>query len=147
MTCVHCPAFPTKPHRILHAIAAGTCDYVHAATLADAHERSIYAIDWASDACGGLIATAGADDAVSIVHATLTNTNGDADHSEMAASPGLALIGKHSSAHAGDVNSVAWRPTPKEAVGSPRAGWVASCGDDGCVRMWCTEPVPNVTDP
>ena len=107
--------------------ATGEQGFVHAASLHNVHERPIYSIDWASDAAGGLIATGGGDDAVAVVRATIGG-------GEQAA--GLELMGVTAAAHAGDVNAVAWRPTPAAAAPTAGGGWLASCGDDGCLRIW-----------
>ena len=109
----------------------GECGYIHAATLHDVHERAIYSIDWASEAAckqagAGLLATGGADDAICLLRVSGT----DGSRVE------LSAMGKTTNAHAGDVNSVAWRPAPRGSASSSQGSWLASCGDDGCVRLW-----------
>ena len=112
------------------------------------HERAIYAVSWASEECGGLIATASGDDSIGLLCATLGGSTlsaadgGGADGGGAdgggAGQSSLVPLGVRPDAHAGDINSVSWRPTRAEAAGTDRAGWLASCGDDGCVRLWHT---------
>ena len=109
------------------------CDYAHAATLREVHERPIYAIDWARHGGGGLLATAGGDDAVGLLRPSF-------DAQSNACS--LTLVSRRENAHSGDVNSVGWRPMPSDdAAASPQGGWLATCGDDGRIRLWrCETP-------
>ena len=121
---------------ILWTDLKGDGSFEHSSTLADVHERAIYSVDWAPEASGGLIATAGADDAIGLLRASeaAAGTGGSDATAHV-----LTLAGMHGKAHTNDINSVAWRPTSMTAVGSERAGWLASCGDDGCVRLWHCE--------
>ena len=95
----------------------GEGGYAPAATLRDVHERSIYSIDWSRD---GLIATGGGDDAICVLRVLMEGTS----------LVGLERVGLERGAHAGDVNAVAWRP------GSGGDGLLASCGDDGALKLW-----------
>ena len=112
--------------------ASGYSARAHAATLQNVHERAIYSIDWASEAtCAqagcGVIATGGADDAIVLLRASAA----------AGSSIVLEQIRTIGDAHAGDVNSVAWRPAPEGRPPS-LANMLASCGDDGSVRLWRT---------
>ena len=109
---------------ILWRDATGESGFVHSATLKDVHERAIYSIDWGSDAAGDLIATGGGDDAIGMLRATPDRS-------------ALEVLGLLPDAHAGDVNAVTWRPKQGGHAGAQGAnGWLASCGDDGCLRLW-----------
>ena len=126
--------------------------FVPAYTLREVHERAIYTIDWleepgdtaaGSAAAGaaademsdalpaapippGLIATGGADDSIALIRAS-----GPIGEGAPKASGSLEALGRVNGAHSGDVNSVAWRPNH-----SGSSSLLASCGDDGCVRLW-----------
>ena len=111
----------------------GECGYVLAATAADVHERAVYAVSWAPEASGlGYIATASGDNAIGLLRAHFGSGTEGGNGGESQ----LELIGIQSDAHAGDVNSVSWRPTRPQAASTERAGWLASCGDDGAVKLW-----------
>lgn len=117
--------------------------YVPAATLREVHERAIYSISWVAPARGvgggfgagsaqldaGLIATGAADDAIALMRATVPS----ADSGAPAGTASLAALGRTQDAHSGDVNAIAWRPAAANAGAPPM---LASCGDDGCVRLW-----------
>jgi len=106
---------------------------VLAATAADVHERAVYAVSWAPEASGlGYIATASGDNAIGLLRAHFGSGTEGGNGGESQ----LELIGIQSDAHAGDVNSVSWRPTRPQAASTERAGWLASCGDDGAVKLW-----------
>ena len=111
---------------VLWRDTSGECAFVPAATLREVHERAIYTIDWARDPAqpggAGLIATGSSDDAIALMQASVPAA-GDGP----LGAGSLVALGRTSGAHAGDVNSVAWRP------GAPM---LASCGDDGCLRLW-----------
>ena len=106
------------------------------AALPDVHERAVYAIDWSRDPDGAdLVASAGADDAICLVRATV---GADGDGS-------LTLVGTRPDAHERDINSVAWSAVAavgataaSAASGAQSERLLASCGDDGVVRLWRT---------
>lgn len=105
--------------------ATGEGGFVHSATVKEVHERAIYSIDWGSS---GLIATGGADDAVAVLRPSPDCAS-------------LEVLGVASGAHAGDVNAVAWRPGD---ASRPGGDWLASCGDDGTLRLWRPNCVSSV---
>lgn len=113
--------------------------FVPASTLREVHERAIYTLDWtrepaatgAASSSAGLIATGGADDALALMRVTLS-APGEGSTSAV----GLVGLGRTSDAHSGDVNSVAWQPSPRDGADP----LLASCGDDGCIRLWRCAP-------
>jgi WD40 repeat protein len=109
--------------------ATGEGGYTHVSTVRDVHERPIYAIDWASEQAGGLIATGGADNSIGLLRASLSGDDTGTGSSA------LARVSSVADAHAGDINSVAWRPT-RSGAAADEAAWLATCGDDGCLRLW-----------
>lgn len=92
--------------------------WIHAATLDQRHERTIYSVDWSPD--GALVATCGADDRIVVQQAKSSSDGSAAD-----ALPVSHLFVR---AHTADVNCVRWNPK--------RPGLLASAGDDGMVRIW-----------
>jgi len=105
----------------------GDIQFERAASLAEVHERAIYAIDWERAADGaprasssGLIATGGGDNAVCLL--ALRGSG---------ASTRLEVVGRQPAAHGGDVNSVAWSNAPELAH-----ALLATAGDDGAIRLW-----------
>ena len=48
----------------------------------------------------------------------------------------MGTQGEAPQAHPADVNAVRWHPK--------RAGWLATGGDDGCVRIWALEDGDDV---
>ena len=90
------------------------------ATLSGYHDRTVYDVDWSKDA-NDLIATASADDAIRLFRKC---ANEDAAHAQN----NYELACARESAHAQDVNCVAWNPK--------REGLLASCSDDGDVKIW-----------
>ena len=118
---------------VLWKDTSGECAVTPVATMRAVHERAIYSIDWATDASGnGVIATGGGDNAIALCSAKLDEPG------QPVASGRLDAVCRRAEAHAGDVNSVAWRPAPPGAAhGSGRM--LASCGDDGTVRLWRCE--------
>ena len=84
------------------------------------HSRAIYDVDWCHKS--GLIATAGGDDAIKIF------TEDDSESIDSKNSPNFVCLVNQNAAHDQDVNCVAWNPVSQ--------GILASCGDDGEVKIW-----------
>lgn len=89
------------------------------------HTRSIYSVDWSST--GPYIATGCADDAVRVFLASTS----DSEPSSTTSSSPLALLTTATKAHDNDVNCVKWHPSQNV---------LASCGDDGLVKLWAFMP-------
>ena len=89
------------------------------AAISDNHSRPIYDVSWSK--VSDLVATACGDNCVRVFR---TNT----DSSDLPDVPNFELSVKECEAHQGDVNAVSWNPK----VG----GVLASCGDDGLVKIW-----------
>lgn len=87
-------------------------------TLSGYHERAIYDISWCDLSSG--IATACGDDCIRIFR--------ENEASSTSKKPIFDLILSIPNAHTEDVNSVAWNPT--------KAGILASCSDDGTIKIW-----------
>ncbi|KZS89270.1 WD40 repeat-like protein [Sistotremastrum niveocremeum HHB9708] len=95
------------------------------------HERSVYSVSWghapsfAADA--GWIASTGSDDRINIWSIkALTNPTSHV--------PLVELIASREDAHGiYDLNAVAWAP---HTTTGEMEGVLASCGDDGVVRVW-----------
>ena len=92
--------------------------FEHSCTLSGHSKRTVYSVDWSRD---GLIASAGADDAINIFREALEERKEDGHSS-------WNIDWKQEKAHQGDVNCVAWNPAHK--------GVLASVGDDNLVRVW-----------
>ncbi len=88
--------------------------------LSGFHDRTIYDVDWCHSS--GLIATACGDDAIMIFKED--EEKGTVDQLET----NFSLVASVSTAHTQDVNSVAWNPKTE--------GLLASCSDDGDVKLW-----------
>lgn len=86
-------------------------------TISGEHTRTVYDISW--NKFNGLIATACGDDAIRIFKRDI-GCSPD--------TPTYSLVFKIESAHTQDINSVAWNPN------SP--SMLASCSDDGIVKIW-----------
>lgn len=86
---------------------------------ADVHARTVYSVDWSKSA-GQEVVTGGADNSIR-VHSVVA---GDGNHNDAK----LKEVIHVAAAHAGDVNCVRWNPKV--------AGMLASCGDDGLVKIW-----------
>ncbi|XP_034240317.1 probable cytosolic iron-sulfur protein assembly protein Ciao1 [Thrips palmi] len=96
----------------------GTPVWKCVSTIAGMHSRCVYDVAWCHQT--GLIATASADDVVRIFQESL-----DSDPNQ----PNFDLVASSSTnGHKQDVNCVAWHPTV--------AGLLASCSDDGEIRLW-----------
>ena len=89
-------------------------------TLAGFHSRAIYDVDWCHKS--GLLATAGGDDAIKI----FAEDTSECTDSKNA--PNFVCLVNQNAAHDQDVNCVAWNPVSQ--------GILASCGDDGEVKLW-----------
>jgi len=89
-------------------------------TLAGFHSRPVYDIDWCHET--GLIATACGDDAIRVFKEDTNNV------SDAVNSPNFICEINQSDAHNSDVNCIAWNPVVQ--------GLLASCGDDGDVKLW-----------
>lgn len=88
------------------------------ATLSGFHKRPVYDISWCK--LTNHIATAGGDDSICVFK------EDENEHSEKFQN--FSLILSHKNAHFNDVNCVDWNPK--------QAGLLASCGDDGFVKIW-----------
>ena len=84
------------------------------------HKRPIFSVDW-SKGDDGLIACAGADDAI-LVYRPESGVDG-ADYT---------LSIRKEQAHNTDVNCVMWNPKVPAQL--------ASCGDDGNIHIWQYQP-------
>ena len=78
------------------------------------HTRTIYSVDWSRS---NLLITGSADDAIRLF--SLEDLNGE--------SPSMTLRYTEPKAHSSDINCVKWHPS---------LPILASCGDDGVVRIW-----------
>ncbi|KAB0792860.1 hypothetical protein PPYR_14819 [Photinus pyralis] len=86
-------------------------------TLSGYHTRTVYDISWCH--LSGLIATACGDDIIRIFKEEETSDSN---------APTFNCVSSTERSHTQDVNSVAWNPvTP---------GFLASCSDDGSVKLW-----------
>jgi len=108
--------------------------YERQASLAEVHSRPVYTVDWNHGGAEGsddgeLVATGGGDDAVCVIRAPVGGGE-------------LERVCRHERVHAGDVNCTAWSPRSNP-------GWLATAGDDGCIRMWRVTPdvTPDRTPP
>ena len=101
--------------------------FVPASSLREVHERTIYTLDWATDG-SNVIATGGGDDAIALMRARV------GEPGMPLAGGSLEALGVTSGAHGGDVNAVAWQPGG--GGGGAGGSLLASCGDDGCLRLW-----------
>ncbi|KAJ1731801.1 cytosolic iron-sulfur protein assembly [Coemansia biformis] len=98
------------------------------ATVPDsAHSRAIYSVSWCGPADGapagelGYLATGCGDNAVRVFKVTAVGERLE-----------VALVHTQENAHGlSDVNCVQWNPA--------HPGWLATCGDDGTVRIWHLE--------
>lgn len=86
------------------------------------HGRAIFDVDWCHRT--GLVATACGDDAIRVFR------EGHGEAEAAAATPTLDLVASAEAAHSQDVNCVAW---------NPKSPLLASCSDDGSVRLWTLE--------
>jgi WD40 repeat protein len=96
--------------------------YSCVSTLSGFHERAVYDVSWCHET--GLIASAGGDDTVCVFREDLASEAGDPGNKKA----NFSLVSKQEMAHSNDVNSVHWNPKVP--------GLLASCGDDGLVKLW-----------
>jgi len=94
--------------------------------LSGDHRRCIYSVDWSHS--NGLIATGSGDDAIRIFSETT-----DQDHHTPGTGATYSLTTTVEKAHTSDVNCVAWAPS---------GNLLASCGDDGFVKLWILSEEP-----
>jgi len=92
------------------------------ATISGFHTRTVYDVDWCKSE-GGPIATACGDDAIRIFSEDLGS---DAN------APGFTMDTLVEKAHTQDVNALAWNPVDHALL--------ASCSDDGLVKIWRYTP-------
>jgi len=101
------------------------------------HDGPVYTVDWNAES--ELIATGGGDDCIRVLRRRGKSDDGGASTGEKASddkedevSTKLKekwdVIATEQRAHSADVNRVAWCPSD--------ANILASCGDDGLVRIW-----------
>lgn len=89
------------------------------ATLNGYHARTIYSVKWSK--LSNLIATGCSANSIHIFREN-EPTSSSGDESK------FSLVGKEENAHSQDCNCVDWNPT--------RAGLLASCSDDGSIKLW-----------
>ena len=92
----------------------------HQSSFENGHDRPTLALDWGRN---GLLVAGGGDNSI-----RLYGVQGDASESNKSA---WRQVGIQSSAHSDDVNCVAWHPTKHDVL--------ASCADDGSVKIWKVE--------
>ena len=93
-------------------------------TLASEHTRSVFDLDWSSE---GYLATACGDNGIRIIAVDTCGAHGG--NSE---TPVLYMVTKEEAAHGQDVNCVSWNPSDP--------GLLASCSDDGAIKIWRFHP-------
>ena len=102
------------------------------ATLRGLHDRPVYSVDVLRRGDKLLVASGGGDDSIVVVEVDVGGGVG-----EGAGEGGSEVKAVVRSAHAQDVNCVRWLP---QMVGGGGGGggmlMLASCGDDGDVRLW-----------
>ncbi|XP_041371455.1 probable cytosolic iron-sulfur protein assembly protein CIAO1 homolog [Gigantopelta aegis] len=86
-------------------------------TLSGYHDRTIYYVDWSH--ISGYIVTASADDCIRVF-----KEEEGCDKNQ----PSFSLVGCQNKAHSQDVNCAVWNPKD--------AGLLASCSDDGTIKVW-----------
>lgn len=115
------------------------------ATVSGYHDRPVYSVDVVRDDAGRLlVASGGGDDAIVVVQVDVCRVAGVYDASDLTNSAvgeinirrdspaSVAVKSIVHGAHGQDVNCVRWRPRQ----GEDDAYVLASCGDDGDVRIW-----------
>lgn len=128
-------------------VGAHPCFKVIARTQ-NLHDGPIYTVDWSRR--NGLIATGGGDDTIRILrranlgsglsksaHGAQTTIYEDSEAGcdetlRSGLSEGCEVVAAEVRAHTGDVNRVAWHPEEENVL--------ASCGDDGLIRIWAYIP-------
>lgn len=105
------------------------------ARAAQVHDAPIYSVSWCSKF--DVIATGGGDDAIHVLQRASGPVDAEtaSEVDDAGDTPKPAKMREHwevtasvPRAHSGDVNHVTWSPVD--------AGVLASCGDDGIVRIW-----------
>ena len=86
-------------------------------TLSGYHERAVYSVDWSH--VTGWIASAAGDDSIRVFKESISGCS---------AATNFELAVTKDCAHTQDVNCVAWNPKIE--------GLLASCSDDGLVKLW-----------
>lgn len=102
--------------------------------LANVHDGPVYSCDFRHD--GKFLATAGGDDCVCII-SRAKRQNGSIGATSNCSDENLKIVAKTERAHTGDVNCVTWKPGSDETI--------ATCGDDGLVRIWAFSEQSNAT--
>jgi len=100
------------------------------ATLRGLHDRPVYSVDVLRRGDKLLVASGGGDDSIVVVEVDVGGGVGDGDGA--GSSEVKAVV---PSAHAQDVNCVRWLPQ-MVGGGAGEMLTLASCGDDGDVRLW-----------
>ena len=111
-----------------------------AGAVSGAHSEPCYSVDWSKrSGVSGTVATGGGDDSICIFVAP---TALEAEATQEAKVAPLKLACRVQNAHDGDVNCVRWRSGGGGDKGEGGEGGkgmgevLASCGDDGNIRIW-----------
>lgn len=117
-------------HKEPTADGAAPFTWKRLATIADRHSRTPLTVSWSTR---GVIASAGSDNAISLV---VEGTDPSAD-----GAPTYTPLLRHPNAHDRDINDVAWHPRRPELF--------ATVGDDCKVRLWLlhADDAPEVAAP
>ncbi len=97
-----------------------------ACTISGQHERAIYDLDWCRKT--GLLATGGGDNAIRIFQ--------EASKSAAEGQVNFRSVFSVDEAHSQDVNCVKWNP---QVEGDGTEMLLASCSDDGAVKLWTVQ--------
>jgi WD40 repeat protein len=93
------------------------------------HDRPVLSVSWGK---AGLVAAAGGDNSVRVYAAASPDGSAGAGAAQQAtgedATSGWREVAAVEAAHDNDVNCVEWHPTER--------GTLASCSDDGTVKVW-----------
>ena len=99
------------------ATTGGNATWKCVCTVSGYHDRTIFDVDWSH--LDGRIVTACGDDSIRVFR-----ENESSDKNQ----PSFSMTAVVRKAHSQDVNSVAWNPKIE--------GVLASCSDDGLVKLW-----------